>query len=313
MIGCLLLSFIFTGIEAGLLALNPVRVRHYVRMRSHSASSLEQLLEHPEKLLLTVVIVTNLANTIALLLLVTLFIEQWGLAGYVGALAVALPLWSLGLGVIPKALFRRFPFRTVSQFVRILGWVSLVLAPVLFLLERLFVPLLSARSEHSRGADAEREEIKFLAAEGERSGELSASERSMIASVIDFRDLHASQLMVPWEKVTWVERDANLRSVIQRAKGADLDRLPILDEAGRVVGLVQVFDVLLDPMAGARKVGDYLRHAVFCRPNDSAFRVARRLRAARVTLGVVTQEDGAPVGIVTLEELLDRMVQTAAS
>ena len=47
---CWLVSFLFAGIEAGLLALDPVRLRHRAKSGDRAALRLEQLLRRPERL-----------------------------------------------------------------------------------------------------------------------------------------------------------------------------------------------------------------------------------------------------------------------
>ena len=58
--GCLAVSFVFSGIEAGILSVNRVRLRHRVKTRDRAAIRLKQLLTNPERFLVTVLIVTNL-------------------------------------------------------------------------------------------------------------------------------------------------------------------------------------------------------------------------------------------------------------
>ncbi len=67
-------SFFFAGIEAGLLSIDPVRLRHHVKQRKPSALRLERLMQRPERLLITVLLVTNMADILGLLLLTKLLV-----------------------------------------------------------------------------------------------------------------------------------------------------------------------------------------------------------------------------------------------
>ena len=53
---CWMVSFVFVGIEAGLLSIDPVRLRHHVKQRKPSALRLEALMKHPERLLITILL-----------------------------------------------------------------------------------------------------------------------------------------------------------------------------------------------------------------------------------------------------------------
>src|SRR5438552_551718 len=107
---CWVISFIFNGIESGLLSIDPVRLRQKVKRRVPAALTLNRLLQRPERLLVTVLLVTNAADILGLLLLTRQLVRSFGYAGYVLSLLIALPVYLFLLGV-PKSLFRGFPFR----------------------------------------------------------------------------------------------------------------------------------------------------------------------------------------------------------
>src|SRR5690349_7308237 len=90
---CLLVSFVFSGIEAGILSVNRVRLRHRMKMRDAAALRLNSLLEHPERLLVTVLVVTNLANIFAITLTTAELVRILGRLGWLVAFAIFLPLY----------------------------------------------------------------------------------------------------------------------------------------------------------------------------------------------------------------------------
>ena len=65
---CWIISFFFNGIESGLLSIDPVRLRQNVKQRVPTALQLNRLLKQPERLLATVLLITNAADIVALLL-----------------------------------------------------------------------------------------------------------------------------------------------------------------------------------------------------------------------------------------------------
>ncbi|HJT79854.1 MAG TPA: CNNM domain-containing protein, partial [Chthoniobacterales bacterium] len=128
---CWVISFFFNGIESGLLAIDPVRLRRNVKRRVAAAMKLNRLLKRPERLLVTVLLVTNAADIIGLLLLTRQLVRAFGYAGFAIALIAALPVYVFVLGVLPKSLFRRFPFRALAGLAGVIEFVSLMLWPVL--------------------------------------------------------------------------------------------------------------------------------------------------------------------------------------
>src|SRR6266699_5936570 len=107
--GCWAISFLFNGIEAGLTSIDPVRLRHHVKLNRPAAVRLDRLLKTPERLLVTVLLVTNFADILALLLLTRLLVSRFGTAGFAFTIVIALPIYLFVLGVLPKSLFLRSP------------------------------------------------------------------------------------------------------------------------------------------------------------------------------------------------------------
>src|SRR3954471_16633538 len=98
---CLLCLFTFSGIEAGILSVNRVRLRHRVKIGDRSAIKLRQLLVNPERFLVTVIAVTNLMNITAVALTSQQLALRFGVRGYWIALAVFLPVNLFLLEVLP--------------------------------------------------------------------------------------------------------------------------------------------------------------------------------------------------------------------
>ena len=112
---CWIISFLFAGIEAGLLALDPVRLWHRAKSGDRGVRRLQEMLKEPDRLLITVLLVTNAADITALIILTHELVLRLGWLGYPIAVAIALPVYLFLLGVLPKSLFRRFPLRAVAR------------------------------------------------------------------------------------------------------------------------------------------------------------------------------------------------------
>jgi len=113
---CWIVSFFFNGIESGLLSIDPVRLRQNVKRGVAPALRLNRLLKQPERLLLTVLLFTNAADILGLLLLTRQLVHSFGYAGFFLALVIAVPVYLFLLSVLPKSLFRRFPFRALAAW-----------------------------------------------------------------------------------------------------------------------------------------------------------------------------------------------------
>src|SRR5262245_27322883 len=245
-VSCWIISFFFNGIESGLLSIDAVRLRQNVKRRVPAALQLNRLLKHPERVLATVLVVTNAADIIALLLLTSQLVRWYGYTGFFVAVGIALPVYLFVLSVLPKSLFRRFPFRALARLAGVLEFTSILFSPLLELGARLGKMFLPAQAGKRGRLFAARDELKQITSQSEREGALTATERAMIHSVVDFRGAKVRDVMLPSEEVVALQPNASTREAVELSASTGLDRLPIVAPDGKPAGLVNVLDILLD-------------------------------------------------------------------
>jgi len=322
---CLLVSFVYSGIEAGLLSLNRVRLRSRLRAGDQRAARLDRLLAHPERLLVTVLLVTNFADVAALVLVADALVQRLGTArGYPAALLVLLPVYVLGVQLLPKSLFRRFPYRALAALAGLLEGTRWLLTPLLrvgSLLARALPwtrPNASdAAGQQHRSVFVAREELKKFAADSERAGELSPAERGMIHTVVDFRAVCARDVAQPLPApLVLAPADLTVAAALAHAAAHALDCVPLLaaNGEGQLVALLETFPLLLDrnPQRPLAAAGYLRRPPVVVRPDDPAYGIIRRLRIARVSFAaVVDAGTGRLTGIIRARSLVERLVRGA--
>ncbi len=304
---CWIVSFFFNGIESGLLSIDPVRLRQNVKRRVPAALRLNRLLQHPERLLATVLLVTNAADIVALLLLTSQLFWSYGYGGFLLALIIALPVYLFVLSVLPKALFRGFPFRALVRLAGVLEFTSILFSPLLEFGARLGKLLLPGQAGKHGRVFAAREELKQITSESEREGALTATERAMIHSVVDFRGSKIRDVMVPAAKVAALHSGASTQQALELSASTKLDRLPLIAPDGQPVGLVNVLDILLE-RNGHKPLGEYVRPIVTTTDDEPPYRVMQQLRGGRLGLAAVVDQTNNFRGIVTSEDLVRHLV-----
>jgi CBS domain containing-hemolysin-like protein len=307
---CWIVSFFFNGIESGLLSIDPVRLRQNVKRHVPAALRLNRLLKHPERLLVTVLLVTNAADIVGLLLLTRQLVRSWGYAGFFFSLVIALPVYLFLLSVLPKSLFRRFPFHALAHLAGVLEFASILFSPLLELGAWLGRLLLPDRTAKRARLFAAREELKQITTESEQEGSLTATERAMIHNVVDFRGVKVRDVMVPLPKVVAVRPSTSTQEALALSASSGLDRLPVITPEGQPGGLINVLDILVE-QNGARPLSDYMRRIVTTNEEDPAYRIVQRLRTAHVGLAAVLDEKRNLRGIVTIEDLIRRLVSSS--
>lgn len=307
---CWVVSFFFNGIESGLLSIDPVRLRQNLKRRAPAAVRLNHLLQHPERSLATVLLVTNAADIIALLLLTRQLVRSYGSIGFLISVVIALPVYLFLLSVLPKSLFRRFPFRALARLGGVLELASKLFSPLLEIGARVGKLVLPSRAARHARLFAAREELKQIATQSEREGALTPTERAMIHGVVDFRNVTVRDVMVPAMKVVALGPGASTKDALEVSAASGVDRLPVIPADGQPAGLINVLDILLD-QDGTKPLDNYIRRIVTATEEDAAYRIVQQLRAARLALAAVVDQNKTFRGIVTLDDLIRRLVSAS--
>jgi putative hemolysin len=308
---CGLVSFVFAGLEAGLLSVNRVRLQHYARQKDRAALKIEKLLRRPERVLVTILLVTNLLNIFAIVISTSEIVRRIGSAGYVVSFALWLPLNLFILQLLPKSLFRRFPYRALAAFAEVLRMSELILSPAVAVGSTVAALIYPREKREQRKAFVAREDVKYFMTQSEQVGTLTKTERAMIDNIVDFRSVNAADVMVAMKNAQTIRAEAPVEELFRVSREKNLDRLPVMSSAGAVTGLVNVFDVVTEARPIGKAVRVYQRRILTVLPDEPAYNVIRKLRAARTGLAVVADRTGKPVGIVSAADLVRRLVMVA--
>ncbi len=300
---CLFVSFVFSGVEAGLLAVNPARLRARARAGEPAARRLERLMQRPDRLLATSLLVTNFMDLAALALLTGTLVNAIGLWGYVIAFPLLLPIFLVGVRLLPKALFRRFPYRTLALLAGALELTTRLLSPVVALAAGLSRRVGLGRAFDPLRLSIAREQFGSLVAS---DATLKPVQREMITRTLAFRRLLAGDVARPLPPVLPHRDDLRVDEAIAFARQRGTDVVLTLDGGGRPVRLERTFDLLIAPERGAA-LGAAAGEIVLATPDEPAHRVLRRMRAARRGVAVMVR-DGRGAGVIRIDDLVQAML-----
>ena len=305
---CLVVSFIFSGTEAGLLSLNRLRLRQLSRSGDAHAVRLWRLVEEPSRLFITVLCVTGLANIIAILILGSWFVHELKGWGYLCTIVVAFPIFLIVTEMLPKSFFRRFPYQALASIAVLLEIASLLLIP--FMAVGSWCAVHIFRLKRPQEVFVAREDLKSVTRQVEKMGMLSSIERQMIHNVVDFRVVRVKDVMVKSERVVTLRIGTPVEQIIKTFLQTRFDSLPLANDRGEVIGLVNAFDVILDHKPG-ENADAYLHRMLVVREDEPASLALHRLRAAfPQTLALVVDSEDHTTGVVGIEDLLGPLVRT---
>lgn len=139
---------------------------------------------------------------------------------------------------------------------------------------------------------------------------ISGHERTLIANVLELRDLTATDLMVPRADIVAVDADTTLPELLRIIAQRSHSRMPVyrgtLDE---VIGIVHIKDVLVS-IAEQKPLSlpDIVREVMFVAPSMRALDLLLDMRKTRMQMALVVDEYGGIDGLITIEDLVEGIV-----
>ncbi len=305
----LLLSFFMSGMEAGVQALSPLRIRQWVRAGTSGAGLLSGYLQRPENFLWTILVGNTLANfaVVALLVLdLQMLFSNRPWIFWTGFTVGCGALYVFG-DLLPKTLFRRFPNRLCLRLVFVFRLVHFALAPLVALTERFAQLLLwmTRGSTFTGRLFGNRDEFRALMQDSE--GSLSSTERTLINRVLDLQNATLARLARPLDTAVTVTVDTPVEQVLALCRERDLNRLPVWRGAGpkrRIVGVVRLPDLLYRAEPPTGTAAQHLRPALFLDEGMRLDAALRKLQRGGDQFAIVVGADGRENGLVTLWDLL---------
>jgi CBS domain containing-hemolysin-like protein len=239
----------------------------------------------------------GLASAIAFLIITTLHVVLGELSPKSLAIARTTPVV---LALAP--LMRAFYLATKPLVDLFNGMGNLVLKPF-------GVPPASEAGSQPHSED----EIRALLRQASEGGTIETEERELSEAALVFGDMRAREVMKPRGEIDFVHTSDSARDIAQRAMETGRTRLPICEPDGELeaaVGVVNAKDLLplLFEDGASLDVSGIIRPLGHVSESSRVDDVLRSMREARMHLGLVHDEHGTAIGILSMEDILEQLV-----
>lgn len=310
-----------SGTETALTALGEARARQLRDEGGRRARLLGLWVDHPERVLSTLLIGNTLVNIGAGALAASVAADLVHASptlteGTVLAVLTAVTtVVILFFGeILPKTLGKRHPVRVslaTIPWVRALCW---LMWPVSSATTRATTAVVRAFGGGSATAApaVTSEEIEYLIEMGTREGVLDEVKEELLNSVLEFADRVVKEIMIPRTRMVAVDRDAPPEELLRSLTGNPFSRMPVYQgSVDNVVGILMVRDIVQDLRQGpisAVKLEGHLKPPFFVPEQMKISRLLKEMQRRHVHLAVVVDEFGGTSGIVTMEDVLEEIV-----
>ncbi|MGW4036673.1 hemolysin family protein [Streptomyces sp. NPDC004778] len=158
-----------------------------------------------------------------------------------------------------------------------------------------------------------RDQLTHLIEESERLGLISKGDSGLMTRSLTEPQAPVSTLRIPAERIVTVPAGAGLDEVLATAAEADRTRLLVRD-GERVLGSVHARDALVArARSQAALARDLARPVPELAPDATVAHAVELLRERRATIAVVRDGEGRLAGLVSLDDLLARLLHPQTS
>ena len=309
----ILISGFFSSSETSMLSLNRYRLKHLMGSGHKGARRASRLLERPDRLIGLILIGNNLVNILASAIATVIAIRLYGDAGIAVATIVLTLVILIFAEITPKTVAALHPEKLAFPF-------SLILVPLL----KLFMPLVLAinsitngllrllgfRPDVQVGEALSQEELRTIVTE---SGTMiPGRHRRMLTNILDLEQVTVDDIMVPRNEVYGIDLDDSDQTILQQLQGSTHTLLPVWrEDINNLQGILHMRDltrVLTDGGLCREALQRELQTPYFVPENTPLHTQLRQFQLKKLRLGVVVDEYGDLMGLVTLEDILEEIV-----
>ena len=309
MVFCLIAEGFFSGAEIGLISADRAKLRHDAAKGSRGARLALDMLKKPEWLLSTTLVGTNIAVVTNTTLVTALIIELFGSHNsWIAVVLVAPLIWIFG-EIVPKSVFQQCSDSITPKAIFVLKFCSYVFYPILLvfsLLSRLLSWLVGDRK--TANPFTLREEIKLMMRMPAEEGDIQPIAKDMISRLFNFDETTARMVMVPLIDVACVEQRSNIGDALQLATESAHHLLPVYSErVDQIVGQLDCLELL--GIDARESIKPFIRPVDYVPGTRSIQDLLLDLRREGQVLSVVVDEFGGAEGIVTIEDIMEEVVE----
>ncbi|TDB64509.1 hemolysin family protein [Arundinibacter roseus] len=319
-----LLNGVFSMSEIALVSSRKSRLEAFARNGDKKAKAALDLANSPNRFLSTVQIGITLIGILtgvysgdkitsdleAFLATITL-LEPYKHPVAVGLVVLFITFLSLILGeLVPKRIGMANPEGIAKFVAKPMNVLSILTSPFIVLLSvssDLIIKILGIKQTESSVTE---EEIKSLIQEGTTGGVFEEIEQEIVHNVFQLGDRRVTSLMTNRQEIVWLDIEDSMAEIKAKIFETKHAVYPLCRGAvDNVLGLIYIKDLIgedIDHRLGMLNV--LKREPVYLPESNRAYQALEKFKEHRVFFGIIVDEYGGLMGVVTMHDIMDALV-----
>lgn len=314
-LACGACSFLFSGAETAITGLGSLKAKHILDTRGEKAKELNLWLNHPSRVLTTILLFNTAVNILASAIATEYahrhFNDQ--------ALAIATGFTTLFIlifaEIIPKTIGKIYTDVLAVPAMKFVFFCYRLTFPLVLGFSYIASSLIKlvGGGKHQPGPQITEEELEFLVNVGEKAGVFEETKQDMISGVFEFDEIKVREIMTPRTDMTAIELKSPLKEAVKLAYESGHARIPVYDDRiDNVVGILLAKDLLQFATSPEKlqtlRIHHLMRKAHQVPESKLIMDVFKELKRTKSHMAIVIDEYGGTAGLITLEDMLEEIV-----
>lgn len=312
----LICSAFFSGSETSMMAINRYRLNSLVRKGNRSARLVARLLGQVDKLLGSILLGNTLVNVAAAAIANIIILRMFGqndLAILLGTLTLTFVIVVFS-EIMPKIIAASHPERIalpasyvlsplITLFHPVVSVAGALVKGVLWLLR---IKIQTDQSKHKMSL----EELRGLVLDAEHF--IPRKHQKMLLNLVDLERITVNDVMVPRNQIEALDINAGPGELKRQIITCHHTLLPVYaDTPSNIIGILHLKRVpalLQEAVLDTSQLREILSDPYFIPSDTPLLKQLQQFQERHVRMGLVVDEYGELLGLVTLENILEEIV-----
>ncbi len=302
-------SAFFSASETALTSISELKARHLVKKGKGRKDSLMLWIEHPKKVLTTILIGNNIANVFASVdatVITQKIIQNNVLALAGGVMTFVILVFG---EVTPKTFAKQNADLIAPALIRLLEPFYYIFYPLTVVM-RFLAGNMSFESAGMNSNLLTEDELEFMVEEGKKEGVINEDKHKMLKNIFDMSDTIAREIMTQRLDIKSVPDSLQIENAIKAFAEFGHSRIPVYKKnIDNILGILNIRDLIAD-FYNIRNdnVKKHMKQVIFIPETKPIFQLLKEMQNKRLPLVVVLDEYGGTSGIITIEDIIEEIV-----
>jgi putative hemolysin len=306
---------LFSFLETSITAMRLFKLKEIELATPKYKHLFETLDKHPQYILISILITTNLADVTCAVVLQQLtegLFERFqlpeSLSFMLGILITTIMVSIFG-EIVPKSIAQSMGGKTFTSTLWLVNMLYKILGPIARQIHKISLYFSKTSETESENMISEKE-IQFLISYIEEKGLMEYEKTAMLQNIFNMAQTSVKEILIPNSKIISLNVNDDISTFLAKFSEYQFSRFPVYqDNPENIIGIIYLKDILFtlqkNPLT---KLQELVRPIIFVPDNMKVNQLLKEFKLQLIHMAMVLDEYGNTIGLVTLEDALEEIV-----